>query len=233
MPAAANANSAIGTVDTGRFSDCRNAFASKKAIIVTSAATANNATSDVDHGSEATIRMMKTSDVVTQAAGSRHNRHNKSPSDSRARLLMSGRSRLVSPGTIDQRCRAEARQHVDQQHFAAFGLDDLVADDLFAGVVAALDQYARLDLRDQFDRRILRKHNHEIDRLQRRQHFRPRALVLKRALLALQPLHRCIAVQADDQPVAGAARRGQDLDVTGMQNIETAVGESDPKALLA
>ena len=77
------------------------------------------------------------------------------------------------------------------------------------------------------------KMHDEIDRLQRRQHFGARALVLHRTALALQPLHRGIAVQADDQPVAGAARRGQHLDVAGMQDVETAIGEADPQALLA
>ena len=106
-----------------------------------------------------------------------------------------------------------------------------MADHLVAGVVSALHQYAGLDLRDQFDRRILTEDGDEIDRLQRRQHFGARALVLNRAPLALQPLHRRIAVQSDHQPVAGATRRGQYLDVTGMQNIETAVGETDPQTL--
>ena len=80
-------------------------------------------------------------------------------------------------------------------HLAASGLDDLVADDLLAGIVAALDQHARLHLRDQVDRRVLLEDRDEIDRLQRRQHFGARALVLHRAPLALQPLHRGIAVQ--------------------------------------
>jgi len=108
-----------------------------------------------------------------------------------------------------------------------------VAYHLVAGIVPALHQYARLDRGDQPDRRVLLEDHDEIDRLQRRQHFGAGALVLNRARLALQPLHRGVAVEAHDQPVAGAARRGQHLDVAGVQDIETAVGETDPQPPLA
>src|SRR6202035_381161 len=113
--------------------------------------------------------------------------------------LSPSRSRLGSARAIDQRGRAETRQYIDQQHFAAIGLDDLMADDLLAGIIPALHQHARLDLPDQPDRGVFFKNRDEIDRLQRRQYLRARALVLHRTPLALQPLHRCIAVEADNQ----------------------------------
>src|ERR1700682_1308405 len=47
------------------------------------------------------------------------------------------------------------------------GVDDLVANDLGAGIVAALHQYIRLDLRDQIDRRILFEDGDGIDRFRR------------------------------------------------------------------
>src|SRR6478736_6399917 len=135
------------------------------------------------------------------------------------------RSRPASSRTAHQRRRAMARQNVDEYDLAAGSLDDLVADDLFAGVVAALDQHARRHLRDQADRRVLLEDRDEIDRLQRRQHFGPRPLVLNRAPLAFQSFHRGIAVETDDQAVAGAARGRQHLDVAGMQDVEAAIGE--------
>src|SRR6202048_1791733 len=133
---------------------------------------------------------------------------------------------------VDERRRTEAGQDLDQQYFATVGLDDLVANDLGTAIVRALYQCARLDLRDQLDRRVFLEDHDEIDRFQRRQYFGAGTLVLNRTPVALQPLHRSIAVQADDQPVAGATRRGQYLDVTGMQNIETPVGEANPQTLL-
>src|SRR5262244_2281890 len=97
-------------------------------------------------------------------------------------------------GTLHQRGRAVAFEDVDQQHLAAMRLDDFVADDLVAGVVTALDQHARPNLLDQADRRVFLKDHDKVDRFQRRQHFGPRALVLHRATLALQPTHRSVAV---------------------------------------
>src|SRR5262249_17905672 len=107
-------------------------------------------------------------------------------------------------GALHQRGRAVAFEDVDQQHLAAVRLDGFVADDLLAGVVAALDQHARPDLLDQADRRVFLKDHDEVDRFQRRQHFGPRALFLHRAPLAFQPAYRSVAVQPDHQPVAGA-----------------------------
>src|SRR5665213_3918618 len=129
---------------------------------------------------------------------------------SRARMLSRLRSRLATARAIDQRCRTEPRQDVDQQYFAATCFNDLVADHLFAGVVTALHQHARPDLRDQPDRSILFEDRDEIDRLERGQDFRSRALVLNRAPFPLQTFCRSVAVQAEDQPVAGAARCGED-----------------------
>src|SRR5579859_982534 len=142
------------------------------------------------------------------------------------------RSRLAAPRAIDQRGRAETRQHLDQQYFAAMGFDDVAAYNLLAGIVAAFHQYARLDRGDQFDRGILFEDHHQIDSLQRRQHFGARALILHRTAITLQPPYRCVAVETDDQPIAGAPRRGQDLDVAGMQDVETTIGEADPQSVM-
>lgn len=134
---------------------------------------------------------------------------------------------------MNQRGRAEALEDVDQHDRAARGLHDLIANYLLAGVVAALYQHARLDPGDQVDRRVLLEDDDEIDGFQRRQHLGARTLVLDRAIGALQPPHRGVAVEAHDQPIAGCARRRQHLDVAGMQDIETAIGEADALSLPA
>ncbi|CUU16974.1 hypothetical protein CDS [Bradyrhizobium sp.] len=134
---------------------------------------------------------------------------------------------------MDQRGRAEALEDVDQHDDSAGGLDDLMADHLLAGVVATLHQRARLDPGDQIDRRILLEEDDEVDGFERREHFRTRTFVLNRAIGALQPPHRGIAVEADDQAIAGSARRGQHLDVAGMQDVKAAIGEADAQVLPA
>ena len=127
--------------------------------------------------------------------------------------------------------RAEAGHEIDQDHLAAVALDQLAADHLLAAVVAALHQHLRPHAADQLERRVLLEHHHEIDRFERRQHLGARVHVLHRPSLALEPLHRRVAVEPDHQPVAGGARLGQQLDVAGMQEIEAAVGEADAQAL--
>src|SRR6185437_14648454 len=74
---------------------------------------------------------------------------------------------------------------------------------------------------------------HEIDGLERREYLGAGLLMLHGPSLALQPLHRGVTVEADDQPVAGAARGRQHLDMTGMQDVETAIGEAYAQALPA
>src|ERR1700730_8799816 len=61
-------------------------------------------------------------------------------------ILLPPRSRFASARAIDERCGTEAGQDVDQQYFAATCFDDLVTDDLLAGIIPALHQYAWLDL---------------------------------------------------------------------------------------
>ena len=87
VPAAASTNSAIGSAQIGRFSDCRNALTSRNGDIETSNAAAKIATSVVDQGSDKAIRIAKMSEVVDHAAGSRHRRHNDAGTDSLATAL--------------------------------------------------------------------------------------------------------------------------------------------------
>jgi hypothetical protein len=52
-------------------------------------------------------------------------------------------------------------------------------------------------------------------------------LIVDGAARAFQPTHRRIAVEAEHQPVALAARRVQKADMAGMQDVEAAIGEAD------
>ncbi len=118
-------------------------------------------------------------------------------------------------------------KQVDQQHFAAIGLDDVVSDHLFARVIGALDQHVRPDPLDQIPRRVFLEHHDEIDSFQRSQHFGARLHLLHRTIRALEPRDRSIAVEPEHQPVARSARLRHQLDMPGMQDVETSVGETD------
>src|SRR4051794_11929468 len=143
------------------------------------------------------------------------------------------RSRLCLARALHQRAGAEALEDFDKQDFAAAGFHHLMANDLIATIVAALDEHGRLDPLDQIDRGVLLEYRDQIDCLQRGQHLRACALVLHRTSLALDAIHRRIAVKPDDQPVTRRPSRGQHLDMAGMQDVETAIGKADAQALLA
>src|SRR4051794_33305385 len=150
-----------------------------------------------------------------------------------APILSTARSRLASARSIDQRTRTEAGQNIDQQNLPAIRFDDFMTDDLLARVIAAFYQYARLDFCNELYRSVLLEDHDKVDGFQRSQHFRTSNVVLNRTPIALQSLHRCVAIQADNEAVAGGARRGQDLHVTRMEDVETTVREPQPEALPA
>src|ERR1700716_2314025 len=72
----------------------------------------------------------------------------KQPDEGSMRFCSCLRSRMTLTRAPDERCGAEAFEDIDQHDLATVSCDDLVADDLVAGIVAALHQHARLDLRD-------------------------------------------------------------------------------------
>ena len=52
---------------------------------------------------------------------------------------------------------------IDQDDLAAVSFDEVVADDVFLGVIAALHQHGRAHLADQFERGVFLEHHDEID----------------------------------------------------------------------
>src|SRR3954469_3505716 len=150
-----------------------------------------------------------------------------------APIPSTARSRLASARSVDQRTRTEPGQNINQQNLPAIRFDDFMTDDLLARVIAAFYQYARLDFRNELYRSVLLEDHDKVDGFQRSQNFRTSTVVLNRTPIALQSLHRCVAIQADNEAVAGGARRGQDLDVTRMEDVETTVREPQPEALPA
>src|SRR4051812_41066120 len=74
VPTQASRNNAIGAMQIGCLSNCRNDLTSRNGIRVISNAAPKIATSDVDHGSDSATRTAQMSTVVSQAAGSRQRR---------------------------------------------------------------------------------------------------------------------------------------------------------------
>src|SRR6266851_4749728 len=130
---------------------------------------------------------------------------------------------IVSSGAARNSAAARIAGHDD--HLAAVGFHDFPADDLLAAVIPALDQHHRAHLSDQRERGVLVEDDHQIDGLERGEHFGAGLLVLDRPAVAFEPRRGCIAVEPDYEPIAGGTRLDKDADVAGMQEIEAAVGE--------
>src|SRR5262245_5331220 len=94
-------------------------------------------------------------------------------------------------------------------------------------IVGTFDQNCWLNCADQFYRRGLIEDNDKINGLQRRQYLGARRLVLDWAITPLQFRDGRIAIEANDQFIAGAARRDKQPNVTGMQKIEAPIGKAN------
>src|SRR5213593_815045 len=122
---------------------------------------------------------------------------------------------------------ADSGYEIDEDDLAAGRLDHFAPDDFVAPVVRALEQNLWPHVSQKLERGVLIENDDQIDSLQGRQHLGPRMDILHGATAPLQAPHRGIAVEADNEAVASRMRLRQQLDVPGVQYVETAVGEAD------
>ena len=100
-------------------------------------------------------------------------------------------------------------------------------DHCIRAVVAALDDDIGLQSSHDFERRVLAEHDNSVDAFQAGENERPFRLRSHRTRRTLESAHRGIAVHANDEPVPCPPRGHQHVDMTGVQEIEDAVGEDD------
>src|SRR5258707_9042744 len=114
---------------------------------------------------------------------------------------------------------------------AACCLHLFAADNLVSGPVATFDENVREQGGDDALRRQVVEDHDGVNTLQRGENLRAFTLRNHRAALAFELFHAGVAIQADDQRVAEAARALQAANVAGMQQIEAAVGEHHAAAI--
>src|ERR1051325_3886153 len=107
------------------------------------------------------------------------------------------------------------------------------ADHCLLRIVATLDDQIRTQRNDRFERCVFVEYHHGIDHRERREQVSALPLAADGTFRALQPADRCIAVDADHERIPGAAGREEQVDMTGMKEIEHAVGEYDVAANLS
>ena len=99
-------------------------------------------------------------------------------------------------------------------------------------VVAALYDYVRLKYTHELERCVLLEDGNGIDRFECRQHVCTLSFRSDGSVGTLEALYGSVAIQANDENITARAGTEQNVDVTGVKEIENAVGKNDPPALL-
>ena len=112
-------------------------------------------------------------------------------------------------------------------HSAATRLDRVATHDLILRPVGTLDQNVGLTGANDLGRCVLVEDDDGVHALQCRQHFSSFCFRVDRPIRSLVPSHRRIRVQADDKHVAQRAGLLEIAKVTGVEQIEDAIGKND------
>jgi len=105
------------------------------------------------------------------------------------------------------------------------------SDDVGVAPVTSLDQHVGLDDLDELERRVFIEDRHEVDALERRQHFRALRLREDRSSGTLtEPADGGIAIDTDHETITEASRFAERADMPSMEDIEASVGEDDGAA---
>src|SRR6266850_3183845 len=134
--------------------------------------------------------------------------------------------------TLHDGSTRESADHRDADDATAPRLDQVATHDRLAGVVRTLDQDVRLKRGDEAERRVLVEQDHAVDRREGGKQPGPSGFIHDGAIRSLaEPADRGVGVDADHERVALGTGRLQQAHVTGMQQIEHAVGEHHRPAL--
>jgi hypothetical protein len=120
-----------------------------------------------------------------------------------------------------------ARSEWHHDHPASPFLDFSSADYRVFGVVSTLNDDVGLEELHQIEWRVLRKDYDKVDSLERGEDIGPLGLTSDRASRPLQAPHRSVAVDPDDERIRRRPRGNQEVDVSGVEQVENSVGESD------
>jgi hypothetical protein len=105
------------------------------------------------------------------------------------------------------------------------------SDNRVGCVVTAFHDHIRLKQSNELERCVLLKQRNGIDHCQGSKDVHPLSTGSDRPGGALEPLHRVIAVDADDERVTVSSRANEHIDVPRMEKVEHAIGENDATLL--
>src|SRR5688572_8157742 len=134
---------------------------------------------------------------------------------------------------LDERRGRAAGHQFDRLDAAAVALHEGAAGDLVGGVVGALDQHVGAQGADELLGCVLGERGHQVDGAQCSQHGGAILERQERPPRTLEPLHRGVVVDSDDEPLPLGLRSLERRDVPAMNQVEHPVGEHDRLAVRA
>ena len=103
-------------------------------------------------------------------------------------------------------------------------------DDCIDCVVAAFRENVGLESENQLQRSVVSEKHDRIHAFERREHIRSISFTTNWTRGPLQPANRVVTVYANDQRITARARFGEDVNVSGMKEIEHTVSEYNAAA---
>ena len=105
------------------------------------------------------------------------------------------------------------------------------ADDRVFRVISAFNDNVGTKVADEIERRIVGEYYDEIDALERTQYVCPLGVGAHGTCRTLQAADRIIAVDSNDKRVRALTSGGENIDVSGMKQVEHAIREGYPSLL--
>lgn len=105
------------------------------------------------------------------------------------------------------------------------------SDNSVGSVITAFDDHIRLQQSNELERCVLLEQRNGIDHGEGSEDVHPLSTGSDRPGGTLEPLHRVIAVDADDERITVRSRANEHIDMPRMEKIEHAVGENDATLL--
>jgi len=102
------------------------------------------------------------------------------------------------------------------------------ADDRVLGIIAALHDDIGPEVFDEIERSVLRENYDEIHTFERCQHVSSLGIAANRTHRTFEPPHGFVAVDAHYERVTALSRDSENVDVTGVKQVEHTIGERNP-----
>ena len=131
---------------------------------------------------------------------------------------------ILKPDFFDDMGGGSTGSHLGKNNLAAMLFHDLSAADVVSPV-CAFNEDVGDDLGDEFGRFRFVEDDDIVDGLKGGEDASPVTLRHQRAKLSLVSPHGGVGVEPDDQSIALLTREGEVIHMSGVENVEAAVGE--------